>query len=47
MRKWINKNRRAIELVIILGLLISKEWTLAIVFGILWGLEDEGYNGTT
>jgi len=41
MRNWINKNRRGIELAIVLLLLVSREWTLAIVLGIVWGLEDE------
>jgi hypothetical protein len=44
MRNWINKNRRGIELAIVLLLLVSKEWTLAIVLGIVWGLEDEETN---
>lgn len=45
MRKWINKNRRGIELLIIIGLLISGEWQIALIFGILWGLDEEEYNG--
>lgn len=44
MRNWINKNRRGIELAIVLLLLVSREWTLAIVLGIVWGLEDEETN---
>lgn len=46
MRNWINNNRRGIELAIILLLLVSKEWTLAIVLGIVWGLEDEKISST-
>ena len=45
MRKWINKNRRGIELLIIIGLLIGGEWQIALIFGILWGLDEEEYNG--
>lgn len=42
MKKWINKNRRGIELAIVGLLLISREWALAIVLAIVWGtLEDE------
>ena len=41
MRNWINNNRRGIELAIVLLLLVSREWTLAVVLGIVWGLEDE------
>jgi len=48
MKDWINRNRKGIELGILALLLLSKEWTIALVLGILWLSDwvedDEGRN---